>query len=73
MPHRFRPKCCPACGAEQVVPILYGLPTLEAFEQAQRGELELGGCCVTFNAPIWHCKACAHRWHAKRKSPLDAL
>jgi hypothetical protein len=30
----------------RVVPIMYGLPTAEAFAAAERGEIELGGCIV---------------------------
>lgn len=37
---------CPRCGA-RAIPILRGLPSLEAFEAADRGEIALGGCVVT--------------------------
>jgi hypothetical protein len=30
---------CPRCGSADVVSILYGMPTAEAFEEAERGEL----------------------------------
>ena len=36
---------CPRCGV-RAVPILFGLPTFEAFEAADRGEIVLGGCLV---------------------------
>lgn len=31
----------------RAIPILRGLPSLEAFEAADRGEIALGGCVVT--------------------------
>ena len=34
---------CPRCGSEDVVPILYGMPTEEAVEASVRGEIALGG------------------------------
>jgi hypothetical protein len=47
---------CPDCGGE-LVPVLYGYPSAEAFKAAQRGELALGGCCVTDDDPNWQCLA----------------
>ena len=40
-------KPCPHCG-ESVKPvsILYGYPTHEGIQQAERGEVVLGGCVV---------------------------
>ena len=37
-------KPCVACGSTGR-PIVYGLPTISLFEAAERGEVELGGCC----------------------------
>lgn len=51
-------KKCPACGSTDTVKILYGMPTHEAFQSAERGEFVLGGCCVSDNDPKRHCKAC---------------
>lgn len=36
---------CPTCGAP-TLPIIYGMPDSELFEQAERGEVVLGGCCL---------------------------
>ena len=52
---------CPRCG-QQGIPILYGDPTLDAVEQAQRGELILAGCLVQAGAPTFACSACRHEW-----------
>ena len=51
-------KKCPACGSTETVKILYGYPTVEAFMAAERGEIALGGCCISGNDPTRHCKAC---------------
>lgn len=40
------PARCPKCVSERVVPIMYGLPSDELFEDWDRGEVELGGCCI---------------------------
>jgi hypothetical protein len=55
----FRPPC-ERCGAPAVL-IAYGLPgpTLEA--AAARGDVELGGCVVHDDAPLWCCWACRGR------------
>jgi len=60
---RKRPTC-PACGSADVLPIEYGLPTPELAEEAKRGEVVLGGCCVTEFDPQWFCKACEHEWRS---------
>lgn len=39
---------CPYCREkDEVVPILYGFPSHEAFMKAERGEVYLGGCEIT--------------------------
>ncbi len=49
---------CDACGGTSVVPVIYGLPTEEAFESARRGEIALGGCIVDFDNPTLACTSC---------------
>lgn len=51
-------KKCPDCGSTDTVKILYGMPTYEAFEAVERGEISLGGCCISDNNPTRHCKTC---------------
>ena len=52
---------CPYCGSSNYIPIVYGYPTHEAFEKADRGELILAGCCIFEKNPPRHsCKNC-HR------------
>jgi hypothetical protein len=54
----------PSCGSEDTVPIVYGLPTRELEEAAGRGELVLGGCLVSFDAPNRACQNCGHECRA---------
>ena len=43
------------------MPLVYGLPSPELFEAAERGEAVLGGCVVE-PGPVarWACPACGH-------------
>jgi hypothetical protein len=49
---------CPHCGSTEAVRIVYGLPTAEAFEAAQRGGIALGGCLVGDESPGFECRNC---------------
>ncbi|MBK1725059.1 hypothetical protein CKO23_23185 [Thiocystis violacea] len=62
---RFR---CPDCGHKTGVAILYGYPTQEAQEAAERQEVVLGGCCCELNAPERQCIRCGHTWRIQRRS-----
>jgi hypothetical protein len=53
---------CPKCRSDRVIPIMYGDPVPEAWAAAGRGELQLGGCCVSDGMPIWHCTKCGHEF-----------
>ena len=55
-------RICPRCGSTKVVPIVYGKPTAEADEEAERGEIVLGGCCFSTKFPDRHCHDCQHEW-----------
>ncbi|HKS16514.1 MAG TPA: hypothetical protein VJU16_04325 [Planctomycetota bacterium] len=55
---------CPACGGK-LVPILYGLPSSEGFQAAERGEIALGGCTVMGDDPQLACAACHERFHVE--------
>jgi hypothetical protein len=50
--------CCPKCGSLDVVAIMYGYPMPETMAAAEKGLIELGGCCVNERDPRKHCKAC---------------
>ena len=58
-----KPDKCPDCGGK-VVKIIYGEPSIEAFEAEERGEIILGGCCIRVDSDgnilesDWQCKKC---------------
>lgn len=54
-------EACPACGADALVPIVYGFPTYDAAQAEDRGELVIGGCVLGFDDPTHQCKTCGHR------------
>jgi hypothetical protein len=59
----MKPKKCPKCKSDQVVPILYGLvKDHDTWEQSKRGELILGGVKVGPHLPTHFCKACHHKF-----------
>lgn len=66
-------KKCPACGSTDIVKILYGMPTHEAYEAAERGELVIGGCCVLDIKPTKHCKACGQDFGGENLFRLTQL
>ena len=54
---------CPHCGSTNYIPIVYGYPTHEAFEKAERGELILAGCCIFEpHPPNKKCKNCGESY-----------
>ncbi len=55
-------KKCSNCGSTNVLGILYGMPTHDAFLKAEAGEIKLGGCCITDSDPEYYCKDCEHEW-----------
>lgn len=57
IPVRRKPVKCPHCGAK-VLRIQYGYPSPETMEAAERGELLLGGCCISPDSPDYACPVC---------------
>jgi len=53
---------CPQCGKITGLPIAYGLPPTEMFEQARRGEIVLGGCVIFDDSPSHACTSCGHQF-----------
>ena len=53
---------CPKCGSDKVAAIQFGNPSPEMIEEAERGHIVLGGCCIEEDDPEWHCKDCEHEW-----------
>ena len=65
-PDDFHPKIsdtCPDCGSSDWKPIMYGLPTEEVEEDAQRGHVVLGGCFL--GDADRYCTACFNSWPTK--------
>lgn len=52
-----KPAKCSVCKGK-VVPIVYGEPSCEIFQKADRKEVVLGGCIITGNDPDWECIEC---------------
>ena len=40
-------KICPFGHRDEIIPIVYGLPTQRTFERAEKGRCKLGGCMIT--------------------------
>lgn len=51
---------CPDCGSK-MVRIVYGYPGPGLIERSMRGEVALGGCCVTGFDPTHQCGQ-GHKW-----------
>ncbi|WP_197070418.1 carboxypeptidase regulatory-like domain-containing protein [Hymenobacter sp. DG25B] len=52
-----RGKTCPVCMKEdQVIPIVYGLPSKRMMERAKNNKIKLAGCQITGCDPQWYCK-----------------
>jgi hypothetical protein len=58
---------CAECGGNGVR-IVYGLPSLDLAEAAERGEVALGGCVIGDDDPNLQCRACGNEW--RRTSAL---
>ena len=56
-------KRCSRCGSGDVLPIRYGLPSREMFEDALEGRIVLG-CSGMFvgSSPAYACDSCDCRW-----------
>jgi hypothetical protein len=54
-------KVCPKCEGD-LVSIVYGYPSQEMVESADRGEILLGGCFVSDNDPQFRCKNCGRQY-----------
>lgn len=48
------PRCCD----KPMTPIVYGIPGPELLEESLDGEVELGGCVIFEDAPMFRCLRC---------------
>jgi len=55
-------KKCPQCDSDNVAAIALGFPSPEMSEDEERGNIVLGGCCVSEDDPDWRCKDCGNEW-----------
>ncbi len=62
---------CPGCRQKTGVDIVYGYPSGQAFEMAERGEITLGGCSIEAEGPERKCTSCGHEWRIKRRYCRD--
>ena len=62
---------CPKCGSSNVIRITYGLPAPETIDAYHRGEIRLGGCCITDDNPTHYCKDCKTEFLKEKKSKQD--
>jgi ADP-ribosyl-[dinitrogen reductase] hydrolase len=53
---------CPQCGSSGALPVAYGLPSPELFEEVEAGKVALGGCIISGDDPDWFCPRCGVRW-----------
>lgn len=59
-------KRCPDCD-EELVEIVYGLPTIEDIKQADNKEIFLGGCENGSQKPEYHCYICNKSFYKNLK------
>ncbi|WP_205884722.1 hypothetical protein, partial [Escherichia coli] len=56
-------RVCPGCGRDESVPIVWGMPSGDLFDLAERGLVSLGGCLRDPDGdPQWACRACGLDW-----------
>ena len=62
---------CPECGG-LIVPIVYGLPSVELWESAERAEVVLGGCTIFPGQPTHTCQ-CGHSTRGESDDDFDRV
>ena len=60
---------CPKCKSNKIIPIMYGMPTHEAFEEAEKGNIKMGGCMIREAMPDRYCTSCKYEWSVDTLSP----
>ena len=61
---------CPNC-RQKMLEIVYGRPSIETMEKAERGEVYLGGCMISYRNPKYHCNNCRRSYFKKLKSYIE--
>ena len=62
MPATVQGPPCEQCGLSSSLPIVYGLPDLEASYRAYKGEIALGGCLISDTNPKRRCRECGYSY-----------
>ncbi|NLN86085.1 MAG: hypothetical protein GX133_00495 [Syntrophomonadaceae bacterium] len=62
-------RICPVCGSKDSIPIVYGYPGMELFEQERAGKVRLGGCVISEGQPEYSCQKCGYEWN--RQQSID--
>jgi hypothetical protein len=60
---------CRVCGSEEILPVVYGLPTPETVARAAMGEVLLGGCVIMGEQPGWRCSQCGTPFDMEEFAP----
>ncbi len=53
---------CPRCHSDEVLRVVYRVPSPEMIEGSIAGRVALGGCTAWPEAPDWCCVVCGHEW-----------
>ena len=53
---------CPRCHSDEVIPIVYGVPTPKMLEDSWARRMALGGRVAWPGAPDYACRNCGHDW-----------
>jgi len=65
----YEPKC-PNCGSK-MIPIVYGMPSSDLFEEAEQGKVFLGGCMEEVNPPVYHCNKCRRSYSKNLRKYIE--
>ena len=55
-------RVCPACGREESIPVVFGLPSPELMDAAEKGLVSLGGCMMPEGPADFACRSCGLEW-----------
>ncbi|MBK7131083.1 MAG: hypothetical protein IPM74_11270 [Crocinitomicaceae bacterium] len=56
LPANTKNPTCPHQHQDSIIPIVYGYPSEELFNQSDSGLVMLGGCMISDCDPYWYCK-----------------
>ena len=56
------PTKCPRCHSDEVIPIVYGMPSPDLIEESRAGRVALSGNVFWPEAPEWRCVVCGLEW-----------